>query len=119
LFYKGWEDAFKWDAIVADMHTDVPAPLHGDPGCVLHQGVGSVDLLLIAVDNGADRIVYAGPLLSHYEFEVPGVSRKNDREWRNELRQGRAPARPSHSGSFLVPGLNPDLKKYVNTDDDR
>ena len=45
---------------------------HGDPGCVLHQGVGNVDLLLIAIDNGKDRMVYAGPVLSHYEFEMTG-----------------------------------------------
>jgi hypothetical protein len=119
LFYKGWQDAFNWDAITADMHTDVPASLHNDPGCVLHQGVGSVDLLMIAVDNGQDRTVYAGPMLSHYEFEMPGVSRKNDKEWRNDLREGRAPARPSYTGAYLVPGTNTDVKKYVNAEDER
>jgi Protein of unknown function (DUF3160) len=119
LFYLGWQDAFKWDAIVADMHTDVPAPLHGDPGCVLHQGVGSVDLLLIAVDNGKDRTVYAGPLLSHYELEMPGVNRRNDKEWRNDLRAGRVPPRPGYASSYLVPGANPDVKKYVNAEDNR
>ena len=119
LFYKGWQDAFKWDAIVADVHTDVPTPVHGDPGCVLHQGVGSVDLLLIAVDNGKDRTVYAGPLLSHYELEMPGVSRKNDKEWRNDLREGRAPARPGYTRTYLVPGINPDVKKHVNVEDNR
>ena len=64
-------------------------PRHGDPGCVLHQGVGNVDLLLIAIDNGKDRMVYAGPVLSHYEFEMPGVTRKSDSEWKEDLRAGR------------------------------
>src|SRR5206468_4142586 len=82
LFYKGPEDCGKWDALVADVHTDVPAPVLGDPGCVLTQGVGCVDLLLVAIDSGKDRMVYAGPLLSHYEFEMPRVTRKSDSEWK-------------------------------------
>src|SRR5262249_39519314 len=52
LFYSGRSSSEKWDALVADVHTNVPAPIVGDPGCVLHQGVGNVDLLVIAVDNG-------------------------------------------------------------------
>src|SRR5262249_32434037 len=55
LFYRGPEDCVKWDALVADVHTDVPAHPIGDPGSVLHQGVGNVDLLIIAIDNGKDR----------------------------------------------------------------
>ena len=77
------------DALVADVHTDVPSP--GDPGCVLHQGVGNVDLLLIAIDNGKDRMVYAGPVLSHYEFEMGGTARKTDSEWKADLRAGARP----------------------------
>ncbi|MCC6234506.1 MAG: DUF3160 domain-containing protein, partial [Verrucomicrobiales bacterium] len=49
------------DELVVDVHTDLPAPMVGDPGSVLHEGVGRVGLMLIAVDNGADRVVYAGP----------------------------------------------------------
>lgn len=45
--------------------------------CVVHEGVGSVDLMLMAVNNGKDRMVFAGPVLSHYEFEMPGVTRKS------------------------------------------
>src|SRR5262249_2205255 len=80
LFYKGTDDSGKSDALVADVHTDVPAPPLGDPGCVLTQGIGNIDLLLVAIDNGKDRIVYGGPLLSHYEFEMPGMTRKSDSE---------------------------------------
>jgi hypothetical protein len=70
------------DAIVADVHTDVPWPEIGDPGSVLHEGIGRVNLLLIAVDNGADRFICAGPVLSHYEFEVIGAPRRlSDNEW--------------------------------------
>jgi hypothetical protein len=112
LFYAGAEDAMKWDAVAADVHTNPPAPVVGDPGCVLHQAVGSVDLLIVAIDNGKDRMAYAGPLLSHYEFEMPGVSRKSDAEWQKDLREGRAPARPAWTRGYLVPGKNKELPRY-------
>jgi hypothetical protein len=117
LFYKGRMDAASWDALVADVHTDPPDPMDGDPGCVLHQGVGNVDLLVIAVDSGGDRMVYAGPVLSHYEFEVAGVARQSDREWRQGLRQGQAPPRPGWTQGYLVPGLNEAAKHYFSADD--
>jgi hypothetical protein len=117
LFYKGPHDCGKWDAIVADVHTDVPAPLLGDPGCVLTQGVGNVDLLLVAVDNGKDRMVYAGPVLSHYEFEMPGMTRKADSEWRKQLNDGKQPPRPDWTKGYLIPGTNPQAKHYRYTPD--
>lgn len=104
LFYEEPKDSNSWDAIVADVHTDVPDPIFGDPGAVLHQGVGNVDLLMIAVDNGEDKMVYAGPVLSHYEFEMPGVVRKSDSEWQNDIKQGNVPPRPEWTEGYLVPG---------------
>lgn len=67
---------------------------------------------MIAVDNGPDRMVYAGPVMSHYEFIVPGpaMNRMTDSEWsqafpdfrwpRNQL----PPPRPVWTQSHLVPG---------------
>jgi hypothetical protein len=112
LFYLGGVDSEKWDAVAADVHTDPPAPDWGDPGCVLHEGVGAVDLLVVAVDSGKDRVVYAGPVLSHYEFEMAGVTRKSDAEWKAELRRGQVPPRPEWTRGYLVPGTNPALKNY-------
>jgi len=112
LFYFGVEDSMKWDALVADVHTNPPAPLIGDPGCVLHEGVGSVDCLLIAVDNGKDRMAYAGPVLSHYEFEMPSATRVADSEWKNELRLTRVPPRPAWTSGYLVPGQNKEVSGY-------
>ena len=105
------------DTIVADVHTDVPDQLVGDAGSVLHEGVGRVNLLMIAVENGADRMVLAGPVLSHYEFEVLGDPRRlNDIEWTGILNpfsatfpldvplariQGLAP--PPWTSGYLVP----------------
>jgi Protein of unknown function (DUF3160) len=103
LFWKSTTDAGQPDPLVADVHTDVPAPAHGDPGCVLHQGVGKVDLLLIAIDNGKERMVYAGPVLSHYEFEMTGTVRKADSEWRKDLSADRLPPRPEWTREYLIP----------------
>jgi hypothetical protein len=113
LFYLGGPDSLKWDALVADVHTNPPTPIVGDPGCVLHQGVGGVDLLMIAIDNGKDRMVYAGPVLSHYDFEMPGVSRKSDNEWKNDLRAGRKPPRPEWTHGYLVQGVNKEVANYL------
>ncbi len=104
LFYKEPKDSAEWDAIVADVHTDVPEPQVGDPGSVLHEGIGNVDLLMIAVDNGSDKMVYAGPVLSHYEFEMPEVSRKSDAEWQQDILDGNLPPRPDWTNSYLVSG---------------
>ena len=72
-------------------------------GGVLHEAVGNVDLMLIAVDSGADRMVYAGPTLSHYEFTVgPGVTRLTDAEWKNRLESAKPP-RPFWTQDYLVP----------------
>ena len=86
-----------WDAMVADVHTDSPDPIVGDPGAVIHEGVGHVHLLMIAVDNGPDRMVYAGPVLSHYEFEMPGTTRMSDADLESQS-PGRAEA--------ALPGLD-------------
>jgi hypothetical protein len=92
LFYRTiyWTDdktfhlnygAGAFDALVADVHTDVPGG--DDPGSVLHEAVGWVNLIMMAVDNGGDHFICAGPVLSHYEFEVVGDPRRlNDEEWR-------------------------------------
>lgn len=122
LFYRGWRDSIKWDALVADVHTDVPAPLIGDPGCVLHQGVGNVDLMVIAIDNGKDRVTYVGPTLSHYEFEMSGVARKTDKEWKTELLDGKFPPRPDYTRGYLIPAterqpLTPGMKQHLLRDE--
>ena len=56
-----------------------------------------------AIDSGEDRMVYAGPVLSHYEFEMAGVRRKSDSEWGNDLRRGMRPPRPEWTNGYLVP----------------
>jgi len=82
-----------WDALVADVHTDIPSPPISEcpsPGHVLHEGIGDVNLLMIAVESGEDRMVFAGPVLSHYEFSLEGApQRMTDKEWQDNLDQQR------------------------------
>ena len=125
LFYRTiyWNDvefhstygAGAYDVLVADVHTDVPDPIVHDPGSVLHEAVGAANLLMLAVDNGGDRFVCAGPVLSHYELEVIGDPRRiSDEEWQGiiswnifpdgltpSLVEGLAP--PAWTQSYLVP----------------
>ena len=90
---------------MTDVHTDPFEPLVGDPGSVLHEGVGNVHLLMIAVDCGpGDTAVYAGPVLSHYEFELGPTTRKTDSQWKSEVRAGTLPAQPDWTRGYLVPG---------------
>jgi hypothetical protein len=106
------DDAHKWVALVTDVHTDPPSPPVADPGCVLHQAVGNVDLLVIAIDNGKDRMVYAGPVFSHYEFTTPNAVRRTNGDWQQQLRSGTQPARPAWTSGYLAPGVNPATKTF-------
>ena len=93
-----------WDALVTDVHTDPPDLATPDPGSILHEGVGNVHLLMIAVDCGpGDVAVYAGPVLSHYEFELGPTTRKTDSQWKNEVRAGTLPPQPEWTRGYLVP----------------
>jgi hypothetical protein len=60
-------------------------------------------MLVLAVDNGADRMMYAGPVLSHYEFRLPGLARLADSEWKASLQEGKLPLRPAWQQGYLVP----------------
>ncbi len=102
-FYALEYGATKYDALVADAHTDPPSPLHNDLGGILHQGVGKVHLLYIAVDHGTHETLYAGPVLSHYEFETAFPQRMTDNEWKQTLANGSEPAHPEWTRTWLVP----------------
>lgn len=93
-----------WDPLVTDIHTDWPDAVVGDPGAVIHDAVGNPHMLLIAIDNGPDRTMYAGPVLSHYEFELPGETRLSDAEWKTQLQSTDKPSSPNWTKSYLVPG---------------
>ena len=90
------------DYLVADVHTDGPSEPDGDPGAVLHEAVGKINLLLIAVDNGPDRMVFAGPVMSHYEFTKPYGTRLTDELWRQQIEAGNLPEPPPWTRSYWV-----------------
>ncbi|MEM7387224.1 MAG: DUF3160 domain-containing protein, partial [Verrucomicrobiota bacterium] len=108
LFYRSrWSGgdthpSDEWDAIVADVHTDVPTD--GSPGAILHEGVGSVNLLLLTAGHAGEKTVYAGPVLSHYEFNTPIDVRLSNTEWKERLRKNEdIPSPPEWTESYLVP----------------
>lgn len=82
--------------LVADVLTDTNSEM------VLEEGVGYVDLILVAYRVPDGRIIVgAGPVLSHYEFKYPMEERLTDESW-VELLQTDSPARASWVGSFFV-----------------
>jgi hypothetical protein len=112
LFYRNSRAAHptayscdRWDALVTDVHTDPAEPHVSDPGSILHEAVGNVHLLMMAVDCAdGDAIVYAGPVLSHYEFELGPNERQTDEQWRSDVRTSNLPPQPDWTRSYLVPG---------------
>jgi hypothetical protein len=87
----------KETTLVADVHTDVYS------GRVLEEGLGYVDLALVAykVPDGS-VILGAGPALSYYEFKQPMNDRLTDEQWKELLEQGQQPSRPDWIDSFYT-----------------
>jgi hypothetical protein len=86
------------DQLITDVHT-APSPA---PGYVLHQAVGYVNFLLIAVDCGDESpVVYGGPVLSHYELPTSTLKRYTDDEWKGML-QSTPQTPPSWTSDYLI-----------------
>jgi len=80
----------KQTTIVADVHTDINTKK------VLEEGVGNVDLILVAYKQPEGQIVVgAGPALSYYEFKHPMSDRLTDEKWREMLSSEDAPDPPT------------------------
>jgi hypothetical protein len=93
-----------WDALVTTVHTDLPDLILGDPGSILHEAIGNVQMMFIAVDNGpGDLAMYAGPALSHYEFELDANTRLTDAQWKTQVTNNIIPAAPEWTKGYLVP----------------
>jgi hypothetical protein len=88
------------DFIITDVHT-APSP---EPGYVLHQAVGLVNFLLVAVDCGEEHpVIYGGPVLSHYELPTRTLKRYSDSEWSNMLYNPNTPqAPPPWTAEYLI-----------------
>jgi hypothetical protein len=83
--------------LVADIHTDTNPPME-----VLEEGLGYVDLVLVAYKVPDGRIILgAGPTLSYYEFRwLTDQGRLTDEEWKEMLKQGQQAPRPNWMDSF-------------------
>lgn len=95
----GVEAKGKETTLVADVHTDTNPPME-----VLEEGVGYVDLALVAYKVPDGRIIIgAGPTLSYYEFRWPmEQGRLTDERWKEILEQGQQPPRPDWIDSFYA-----------------
>jgi hypothetical protein len=77
---SGLDERATKTTIVADVHTDT------NTGQVLEEGVGYVDLIVVAYKMPDGRILAgAGPVMSHYEFKQPMRDRLTDEAWREML----------------------------------
>jgi hypothetical protein len=104
--YSGWYPTLlygsppaEWAPTVADVHTG--------PNGVLEEGVGDVNFLVVAIDNGGDRAAYVGPVYSYYEFTSP--ERLTDEEWQQRIGAGQLPERPPWTRSFQAKPLRRQL----------
>jgi len=90
------DDKAKKTTIIADVHTD------GNTGQVLEEGVGYVDLIVVAYRLPDGRVLIgAGPVMSYYEFKHPMGDRLTDEAWR-ELLATNPPMKPEWVGNFAV-----------------
>ncbi|HII00474.1 TPA: DUF3160 domain-containing protein [Methanosarcinaceae archaeon] len=81
--------------IVADVHTE------GNTGMVLEEGVGYVDMTVVAYKLPDGRIlVGAGPVMSHYEFKQPMDDRLTDEKWR-EMLEEKPPEKPEWTSTYI------------------
>jgi hypothetical protein len=81
---------------IEDQYTTIVADVHTDPNTnmVLEEGVGYVDLILVAYTVPDGRIIVgAGPVLSYYEFKHPMDDRLTDEMW-SEMLWSNPPERP-------------------------
>ena len=92
----GVEDKGKETTIVADVYTNTNTKK------VLEEGVGYVDLILVAYKVPDGRIlVGAGPVFSYYEFKQPMADRLTDEMWKDMLLHN-PPERPEWVNGICV-----------------
>ena len=88
------DEKAKKTTIVADVHTD------GNTGQVLEEGIGYVNLIIVAYKVPDGRILIgAGPVMTYYEFKHPMKDRLTDEKWR-EMLSSNPPERPEWISNF-------------------
>ena len=90
------QDKAKKTTIIADVHTDQNTEQ------VLEEGVGYVDLMVVAYKVPDGRILIgAGPVMTYYEFKQPMGDRLTDEKWR-EILQSNPPEMPEWMNNIRV-----------------
>jgi hypothetical protein len=103
--YSGWYPRLVYGG-KPDAYMPTIADVHSDPitGTVLEEAVGDVGFMVVAVDNGPDRMAYVGPVYSYYELTAAAHHRMTDEEWAALIAAGKTPARPEFTRVFQAPG---------------
>ena len=91
----GVEETGQETTIIADVHTDA------NTNMCLEEGVGYVDLILVAYVIDNEIIIGAGPVFSYYEFKQEISNRLTDEEWKTMLENEETPDRPNWTNSFI------------------
>jgi hypothetical protein len=105
LFYGAITDCEVDDALVSAVLTDCPNEYVGDPGAILHEAVGNVNLLVVAIEDEGTNVIYTGGVMSHHEFAMPFGQRMTDADWSAQLMAPDRPAFPEWTRDFLAPGF--------------
>ncbi len=98
LTYPNPSKTMAFSPTVADVHTDP------NRGKVLQVGVGRANLAIVAIDNGAERMAFIGPIYSYYEFERPITDRLTDEAFSASLDLGTIGGRPKWTGVYEPAG---------------
>lgn len=97
MLYPASDGFLSLKPCVADVHTN------GDNGEVLEVGVGLTNFVVAAINSGADRRVYVGPVYTYYEFRHPVSDRLTDESFGKMLQSAQPPPRPEWTAAFRTP----------------
>ena len=91
------DDKARKTTIIADVHTD------GNSKQVLEEGVGYVDLIVVAYKVPDGRVLIgAGPVMTYYEFKHPMADRLTDEKWRDDVLKNNPPEKTEWNSNFAV-----------------
>ena len=75
---------------------------------------GEPGVIVVAVDNGEDRVAYVGPVYSYSEFWSPAGERLTDEAWRQRIESGNLPPRPRFTQAFVAEARSRELGPRVD-----
>jgi hypothetical protein len=103
-----------------DNHMGVVVDVHNSQGTCLEVGVGSGNLIYVAVEIEGKLRLLRGAVFSYYEFTRPASERLNDFAWHQMIYDNKIPAQPEwlsemmSDGSVLVEQRS--TQEYIRAD---